>query len=204
MKGERQFASDFLIYGLSDPRTGAIHYIGKSKSALRRPRKHQTHLLWQDPTPKGDWVRSLHLEGLKYDIKILEEFDGPELLDVSEQFWVAQGRGLGWPLVNVTKGGKGWLGGRHGVHTRALISAAHSGRKQTPEQRRKSGEGVRRHHREHPRSAETREKLSRALTGRAPLAAHLKRTPEWLANMSRAQKARRERERAQREGRPWP
>lgn len=110
--------SDLLIYGLADPRTGAIHYVGKSKTALRRPRRHGGELLRKDMTPKGHWVRELFADGVSYEIRVLEELDDVAELDAHERFWIAQGRGLGWPLTNVTKGGKGTEGMRHGRGSR--------------------------------------------------------------------------------------
>lgn len=190
--------SELFIYGLADPRTDAVHYIGKSKTGFRRPRNHGNYLLWKDRTPKGDWVRQLVADKVTYRIVVLEEAQRVEDLDAMECFWIAQGRGLGWPLTNVTKGGKGWLGGKHREHAKRLIGRANA-RPHTLEHRRKNSEGLKRRYAETPRSPEWRVRLSKALAGRAPVAAFLKRTPEWKANMSKAQKERRQREREARE-----
>jgi NUMOD3 motif len=193
-------AAEFLIYGLADPRTGFVHYIGKSKTALRRPRRHGAELLHTDPTPKGDWVRGLVADGYRYEIRVLEELPGPEDLDDAECFWIAQGRALRWPLVNVTRGGKGTVGMRHSEAARSRISTANRGREQTEAHREANSAGVKAHWASGVRGEEYRAKLSAALRGRAPAAARMKRTPEWKANMARAQRERRERERLAREG----
>ena len=134
---------------------------------------------------------------------MLEETSRVEDLDSMEQFWIAQARGLGWPLTNVTKGGKGWLGGRHGERAKRLIGSKNS-RPHTEEHKRKNSEGLRRHWALNPRGPEWCEKVSRALKGRAPAAAKMKRTPEWKANMAFAQRVRRAKERIVRQQEaPW-
>lgn len=189
--------AELFIYGLADPRTDVIHYIGKSKKGMRRPRNHGNYLLWIDHTPKGEWVRSLVADGVNYRTVVLEEASKVEDLDPMECFWIAQGRGLGWPLTNLTKGGKGRRA-PHSSSTKQKIGLANS-RPQTEEHRRKNSEGLKRHWASGARGAEYRDRLSKALAGKAPAAAFMKRTPEWKANMSRAQKERRQREREARE-----
>jgi hypothetical protein len=190
-------SSELFVYGLADPRTDVIHYIGKSKTGLRRPRRHGVGLI-NDPNPKGAWVRGLVAEGVQFRIIVMEEASRAEDLDALECFWIAQGRALGWPLTNVTKGGKGWLGGRQSESAKRRIGQANS-HPHTEEHRNKNREGLKRHWASGARGAEYLARLSQALKGRAPAAAFMKRTPEWKANMSRAQKERRQREREARE-----
>lgn len=192
-------AAEFLIYGLVDPRTSAVHYVGKSRSSLRRPRKHGTHLLKKDRSPKGEWVRALVAAGVRYEIRVLEEFGDGDMLNDAECFWIAQARALGWPLLNVKSGGVGGAGLQHTEQSKRRISEAKRGRKPTPQETEKNRAAQLARYAIEPRSLECRQKLSAALRGRAPSAASMKRTPEWKANMSAAQKARRERERLERE-----
>lgn len=189
--------AELFIYGLADPRTDLVHYVGKSKTGFRRPRRHGVGLI-NDDNPKGEWVRSLKAEGVSFRIVLLEEAASVEDLDPLECFWIAQGRGLGWPLTNVTKGGKGFLGGRQPESAKRRIGLANS-HPHTEEHRQKNREGLKRHWASGARGPEYIAKLSKALKGRAPAAAFMKRTPEWKANMSRAQLERRRLEREARE-----
>lgn len=139
-------ASRFLIYGLVDPRTEQVRYIGKSCSGLTRPRNHALpSVLRQHDTHERNWVRSLRKAGLSFKITVLEEVSTGEHLGEIERFWIAQGRGLGWRLTNLTKGGDGTLGYRHTEATKARLRAQSDGR---------------------VASAETRAKISAASAGR--------------------------------------
>lgn len=98
----------FLIYGLSDPRTGEIRYIGKSVNGVSRAKSHGTPAaLRKDGTYKANWIRSLQSIGLNYGIEILGTFeDGTGLAD-SERWAIAYARSAGCPLTNLTDGGDG-------------------------------------------------------------------------------------------------
>lgn len=89
--------SDFFIYGLADPRSGAIRYVGQTSVGMARPKSHYAG---QGGDKKGRWVNGLRRQGLRFKIRILEELDGPELLDVVESFWVKQALGVGWRILN--------------------------------------------------------------------------------------------------------
>jgi hypothetical protein len=150
--------SKFLIYGLIDPRTDEVRYIGKSTSGLNRPKQHTMPSILKRTSHKTNWIRSLLVDGLVPIIRVLESFTDTECLEDAEMFWISQGKGMGWELTNLTKGGGGTVGWhhyeetkqrlravhsgksyhvtKHGPDTRARISAAHLGRKHTDEARR--------------------------------------------------------------------
>lgn len=49
-----------LIYGLVDPRTSELRYIGRSSSGLTRPKQHTAPAaLAKDVARKGNWLRQL-------------------------------------------------------------------------------------------------------------------------------------------------
>jgi hypothetical protein len=96
--------SRFLVYGLIDPDTNAIRYIGLSTRGLDRPRDHVRDA-GKERTYKAAWVRKLLREGKVYGIRILEEYADRQAVSVGEIRWIAEGRRLGWPLTNVTDGG---------------------------------------------------------------------------------------------------
>lgn len=111
------------IYGLIDPRTGAICYIGRTRDPARRLSQHREG---RSLTLKGEWIRDLGRRHLRPDMRILETipYDYEELaalaqargsLDASgvsalsdaldfrvserEEAWTAQGLTKGWPLL---------------------------------------------------------------------------------------------------------
>lgn len=146
--------SKFIIYGLADPRTGEIRYVGKSTSGLRCPRDHRQPSSLKKHNYKSRWILGLHAAGLDYEVSVLEECAAAKELEAAEQRWIAYGRVFGWPLTNLTDGGDGAVGckhtaesvergivkrrGRHiSAETRAKMSAAKKGKTLSPEHRQK-------------------------------------------------------------------
>ena len=101
--------SKYLIYGLVDPITDELRYIGRSSSGLARPRQHHqpSMLRKSDQGYCGNWVRTLITQNLKPEIIIIEEFQGNIQLNDAEEFWIAYYKGLGCRLTNLTVGGAG-------------------------------------------------------------------------------------------------
>lgn len=118
----------FIIYGLKDPRTGELRYVGKSVSGLKRARSHMFPcLLSKDQTHKGYWLRQLLSAGMKAEPVVLETFETKDDLQDGERFWIAQMRGMGVALTNHTNGGDGRSGCPQSAETRAKISAGNKG-----------------------------------------------------------------------------
>lgn len=92
----------YLIYGLIDPKTRLIRYVGKSSSGMKRPRDHGKRSC--PDTYCRRWVRSLERIGLTYEIVVLEILPDHTDLAAAERWWIAYGRGCGWPLTNLTDG----------------------------------------------------------------------------------------------------
>lgn len=92
-----------FVYGLIDPRTLLIRYIGKSTIGMKRPKehrqRHRQHGGWV-----SNWVNELIQQGLDYSIVILEECSNT-LLNECEMWWIAYARLSEWPLTNLTHGG---------------------------------------------------------------------------------------------------
>lgn len=122
-----------IIYGLIDPRTRLIRYVGLSSEGLRRPARHRQPLSLRDRNYKNAWLHLLFAAGLDYEIVVLEEVASKDALAYTERFWIAYGRSCGWPLTNLTDGGDGWSGRRHSADARARLRAASLGRRQSPE-----------------------------------------------------------------------
>jgi hypothetical protein len=125
--------SQFLIYGLVDAGTGQLRYIGRSSSGLRRPARHfYPSELKKDNSHKGRWLRASG----KPKVVVIQELDGPTLLNVAEVFWIAYFREMGCPLTNLTDGGEGSVGLKRGPNARlAAFNRARSGIPLTPEHR---------------------------------------------------------------------
>ena len=94
----------FLIYGLVDPISLLIRYVGLSSSGLGRPRSHR-HKAQNEKTHCRRWVRKLQASGLDYIIVVLEEIEDPIRLAAAECWWIAYGKASGWPLTNIAEGG---------------------------------------------------------------------------------------------------
>lgn len=157
--------SRHIIYGLTDPSTGAVRYVGKSTSGLKRPRGHSCPSRLRDGTHRSNWILSLKRSGLRYGIRILENCAAAEQLADAERRWIAHGRAAGWPLTNICDGGEGCPGSVRSPEQRAHLSAVLRGRPcpVTPE-----GRAVLRR----PKSAETRAKMSAAQQGNRKGEAH--------------------------------
>jgi hypothetical protein len=101
----------YFIYGLVDPITKHLRYVGLSTTGLKRPRSHiSPSRLRKDKTHKANWIRQLVKVGLQYEIVIIQSFLEADLLGEAEVFWISYFRNMGYPLTNVAPGGKGLIG----------------------------------------------------------------------------------------------
>lgn len=99
--------SKFLIYGLRDPRTNEIRYVGRSSSGMRRPRRHDKAASLKEDNYKSRWVSKLLALGLSFEIVVLERVSDGSELDQAERKWISIGRSaLGSRLTNLTSGGQ--------------------------------------------------------------------------------------------------
>lgn len=105
-RGASRRVSAYLVYGLTDPTTAAIRYIGKSSAGLERPREH-VGKIGRETTHKANWIRVLLQAGAMYGIRVLEECSDFDQAAQAEIRWIAEGRRAGWPLTNLTDGGEG-------------------------------------------------------------------------------------------------
>jgi hypothetical protein len=161
----------FIIYGLADPRTGEIRYVGKSCSGLIRPRAHRKPCMLRRDTNrhKVNWIEQLQAAGISYSITVLEEAGAALDLDALEQKWIAFGRSSGWPLTNLSDGGGGTTGMKLPPKSdafKAMMRARMTGRpsplrgRKIPQEKR---ERIRAALMGHGVSEETRAKISASL-----------------------------------------
>ena len=117
----------YIVYGLIDPNTKKLRYIGKSTRGLERPRQH----FWPSNVKQRryvyNWIRGLLAVGLKPEIITLEVHSVPDTLYDAEQRLIAFFRALGAPLTNLSDGGPGWSGPKSEA-VRLKISKALKGR----------------------------------------------------------------------------
>lgn len=100
--------SKFLIYGLFDPRTGELGYIGKSESGFDRPRQHRQPSHQKGKTHRANWLRKMALEGVIAEFDVIESgFVSRQELVEAEKFWISYFRFIGCRLRNGTDGGEG-------------------------------------------------------------------------------------------------
>lgn len=92
-----------FIYGLIDPKTNELRYIGKSINPKVRLRKHISERNNHD-SYKDRWVRKIYNSGFKPELIIIDE-----VLKSEWQFWeqhyIAYYKMLGSKLTNGTIGG---------------------------------------------------------------------------------------------------
>lgn len=103
-----------IIYGLSDPRTNELRYIGKTQRSLKeRLREHKIVAVGGRKALQqycANWLRSLYRHGIDPVCTVLETVpDGGDWVE-AEQFWIRYMRFVGCRLTNHTDGGEGLVG----------------------------------------------------------------------------------------------
>lgn len=91
------------IYGLKDPETKEIRYVGKSNNPKLR---YRCHIKCSDTSNnhKHGWIMELYRKNLKPELLILEETD-EEHWEEREKYWIKFGLDNDWPLTNISSGG---------------------------------------------------------------------------------------------------
>lgn len=118
-----------VIYGLVDPITNELRYIGKAKNALDRFHEHMRPRNLVARTHKNNWLNSLVAQGLKPELIIIEECPDMFSMDEAEDFWIQYYKSIGARLTNSCNGGKGTPGFRHREETIQRLSEMKKGTK---------------------------------------------------------------------------
>lgn len=169
-------ANEFIVYGLCDPRTGELRYVGKSTCGLSRPKAHlRPSVLRRTRSHCGNWIKQLTADGMKPEIVILETTITKDALVEAEQFYIAYFRFIGCNLTNLTCGGDGKVGWRMPQSTRDKIAKAHLGGHK-PKLSDAHRAAISRANTGKIISEETRARLSAALKGKP-------KSPEHIAKM---------------------
>jgi hypothetical protein len=93
-----------FIYGLVDPRTGLVSYVGKSNDPEKRFISHLNQL--NVKTNKIDWIKQLIKQKLVPELVIIDECID-ENVNYLEIFWIKHFKVLNSELTNMTEGGTG-------------------------------------------------------------------------------------------------
>lgn len=110
------------IYTLSDPRNGAVRYVGKSTQVEMRYYNHLDYAKRPGRKFKStNWIRQLLALGLKPVMTVIETVPYDQWAD-RERFWIAHHKAIGADLTNHNDGGYGpW---EVSPETSAKLSAA--------------------------------------------------------------------------------
>lgn len=129
-----------FIYGLIDPRTSMLRYVGQTTDLTKRLSRH-CHPRNDDRSHRSCWLRGILASGrqpIMVVLDVLDEVSTREAATVVECFWIASLRAAGADLVNDTDGGDGGpvrRGQRNTAEHNARIAATHRGKKASDETR---------------------------------------------------------------------
>jgi hypothetical protein len=120
-----------FIYGLVDPISKKLRYVGQTRRGFKRIREHwrASVLSKEARTHKTRWIKSLVVKGLTPSVVVFQEFEDDSWLNEAEVLWLRYLKSCGHPLTNLTEGGGGIVGWHHSESTKKKISNAHMGTK---------------------------------------------------------------------------
>lgn len=110
------------IYGLIDPISGQVKYVGKSNDPDRRYKDHLTEARKSYLPYKNTWIRSLLEKGGKPILIILQHYVPLKLWRSAEQFWVQYYKDKGHKLTNLMPAG---IGSDMTEEMKQILSASH-------------------------------------------------------------------------------
>jgi uncharacterized protein (DUF433 family) len=151
-----------IVYGLYDPRTGDLRYIGQTVRSLKgRLASHLSKANLESSQYSAKWISSLKKAGVTPTIYCLGEAYSRESLDELEIKLIAEARERGEKLTNLAPGGISSSGYKLGPEFGAKVSNKLRGRPKSPEHRLKLSEA----NKGKKLSAETKAKMSASMKG---------------------------------------
>lgn len=99
--------TNHFIYGLIDPLTKELRYIGYSSDINKRFTDHHRLCNLKSKTHKNNWLKSLIKLGHNSELLIIEEWISAEELPDAEIEMIAYLKYIGVELTNGTSGGDG-------------------------------------------------------------------------------------------------
>ena len=146
--------STHVIYGLFDPNSLELRYVGFTSHIKSRYREHHCLRNLKGISHKNNWIKLLLSKGQKAEIFILERYDSAELLPQAEIEQIEYYKSIGCRLTNSTIGGEGICGKKHSEETKRKMSLAAKGKIISEEQRRKTSTSLKGRKRTKPFSPE--------------------------------------------------
>lgn len=185
------------IYGLVDPETKELRYIGKtSRNVSRRISAHAANARQGKRSHLYNWWRSLVERGSAPEAIIVEVVDvGKNWVD-AEKYWISYYRGRGCNLTNLCDGGQGTDGIVFSPEHIERLRISHLGKTNSREAREKVGAASRAAWARNPNSRAKPDTLAKILATKAERRAaglYKKRRPaseETKAKISAANKGR--------------
>lgn len=137
---------NIFIYGLIDPKSNEIRYIGQSSIGMKRSKQHwlkKSEL--NNGTKVHNWCKKLLREKLEPKIVVLEEYDCENptkehisnWLNNNEILAIEYYRSIGCNLTNMTDGGNGTVGKETSDITKKKISKSLKGIKRSEETKKR-------------------------------------------------------------------
>lgn len=128
---------DIFIYGLCDPDTNELKYIGLSTVGFKRLKDHYEtcYKLSKKSTLTNVkiWIKTLKQQNKIFKPIYLEYFDIDSIhVDEAEKFWISYFRSIGSALLNMDSGGRSNYG-KYTLETRIKMSETISKIMNTPE-----------------------------------------------------------------------
>lgn len=119
-----------IVYGLVDPETNQVRYVGKSLTGIHRAYDHWTpSSIKEGNTPKNNWIKRLKNKGTKYKVSILfaiehSKFNNKQ--DLNEFIYNKEHEIMNeyTGLLNLCDGGVGSPGRKVSEQTREKMIAA--------------------------------------------------------------------------------
>lgn len=125
------------IYGLYDPRTNELRYVGACKGMEKRLR---AHMVYPNRVVYRKWIVDLVSLNLRPEIREIEKVTADNWQE-RERFWIRYHRESGARLVNVAQGGDGgprMLGKKFSKEHRGNLSKSLMGHAVSEESKRKT------------------------------------------------------------------
>jgi len=141
-----------FIYGLIDPYSFKVRYIGKT---VRLKERLQNQLNEKSKTYRSYWIQSLKAKGKKPIQVVLQTLENGDDWQKAEIKWIGIAKKYNWPLVNCTDGGDGvvnlsgeskqrmiktWKGRKHTPEAKEKMRLANLGRKHSEDHKAKMSE----------------------------------------------------------------
>jgi len=97
----------YKIYGLIDPTTNQLKYIGRTGQRIKA--RLYAHLYEKDKSHKCNWIKALKSKNETPIIFLIDECNSPEEVNYLEIFYIAYFKSIGCNLTNQAPGGRGGL-----------------------------------------------------------------------------------------------